>query len=63
MIMKAMMKESFNELFINQFSHKKYRYKMREKLAFSTDEDKERFIKTILEMNLQKGLYYQPVIE
>ena len=36
------------------FSHKNIDIKMREKLAFSTDEDKDRFIKTILENEYTK---------
>lgn len=34
---------------IISFSHKNTDIKMREKLAFSSEEDKERFIKVLLE--------------
>ena len=36
------------------FSHKNIDIKMREKLAFNSDEDKDRFIKTILENEYNK---------
>ena len=46
------------------FSHKNIDIKLREKLAFNSDEDKDRFLKLILENDITKeAIYYLLVIE